>query len=218
MHAQNTHTHTHTPKNTASFWTRALTSGSQSKGCCSPVHNSTTDPLCSSCKFCSFSSGLRGVLCCFMKRRRRHGEAREHRSEATVCVSLLNLCVCMKAGIVCVCACACTCVWPSTVHANIKRVANKGSSVRDENIVQCYTPNEINCSDGHTYFHYSASLLQAAENWLVTTCGPAATLSWRRSLPSILLSFTRTRSFICLLTKLKCYLNRKLLLWSSFIH
>lgn len=28
----------------------------QSKGCCSPAYNSTTDPMCSSCKFCSFSS------------------------------------------------------------------------------------------------------------------------------------------------------------------
>lgn len=75
------------------------------------------------------------------------------------------------------CVCACTCVCPSTVHADIKRAANKGSLVWDENIVQCYRPNEIKCSDGHTYFHYSASLLQAGENWLITTCGPAATLS-----------------------------------------
>lgn len=104
MH-KHTNTHTQTPKNTASFWSHALTSGSQSKGCCSPVYNSTTDPQCSSCKFCSFSSGLRGVLCCFMKRRRRHGEAREQRSEATVCARPLNHCVCMKAGIVCACVC-----------------------------------------------------------------------------------------------------------------
>lgn len=136
IHAHiHSHIHTQTPKNTACFWSRALTSASLSKGCCLPVHNSTTDPLCSSCKFCSFSSGLRGVLCCSMKRRRRPREAREQRSEATVCLSPLNHCVCMKAGIVCVCVCACTCVSPSAVHANIKRAVNKGSLVWDENVV-----------------------------------------------------------------------------------
>lgn len=78
--------HTQSPKNPAGVGSHALTSGSQSKGCCSPVYNSTTDPLCPSCKFCSFSSGLRRVLCCFVKRRRRSSEAGEQWSEATVCV------------------------------------------------------------------------------------------------------------------------------------
>lgn len=106
--------HTQAPKNPAGFGSHALTSGSQSKGCCSPVYNSTTDSLCSSCKFCSFYSGLRRVLCCFVKRRRSR-EAREQRSEATVCVRLLNNCVCMKAGIVhvfllCMCVCVHACM------------------------------------------------------------------------------------------------------------
>lgn len=119
-HIQGTQTHvctntctqtcTQAPKNPAGFGSHALTSGSQSKGCCSPAYNSTTDPLCSSCKFCSFSSGLRRVLCCFVKRRRRSRGARGQRSETTVCVWPLNHCVCMKAGIVHVSLCVCACV------------------------------------------------------------------------------------------------------------
>lgn len=110
-HSQETQTHTHTQaqKNPAGFGSHALTSGSQSKGCCSPAYNSITDPLCSSCKFCSFSSGLRRVLCCSVKRRRRRrsGRARGQRSEATVCVGSLNHCVRMKAGSVRVHLCVC---------------------------------------------------------------------------------------------------------------
>lgn len=79
----------------------------------------------------------------------------------------------------CLCACVCThvCVRPSAAHVKIKRAANKGSLVWDENVAQRYRPNEINCSDGHTYFHYSASLRQAGENRLLAPCGPAAVLS-----------------------------------------
>lgn len=173
MHAK-THTDTHTqaPKKLRGFGSQALTSGFQSKGCCSPVYNSTTDPLCSSCKFCSFSSGLRGALCCFVKRRRRQGEAREQRSEATICVRTLNHCVCMKAGIVH--------VWRVTLNSaceHKKSSEDKEPLVWDENIVQCYRLDKINWSNGHTYFHYSALLRQAGENRLATTSGPVAMMS-----------------------------------------
>lgn len=71
----------------------------------------------------------------------------------------------------------CVCVRPSTVHVHIKRAENKGPIVRDENIDQCYRPNKINWSNGHTYFHYSASLLQPRKNRLTTTRSPEAKTS-----------------------------------------
>ncbi len=194
MHAQTlAHTRTQAPKNPAGFGRDALTSGSQSKGCCSPVYNSTTDPLCSSCKFCSFSSALRRALCCFVKRRRRRGE--EWRGKRTeewrhcLCETAKSLCLhegwdCACAPL-CACVCVCVCaraplcgVWPSTVHVCIKRAENKGPLVRDVNLDQCYRPNTINWSNGHTYFYYSASLLQPGKNRLATTSSPAATTSW----------------------------------------
>lgn len=175
-----TQSHTQAPKNPAGFGSHALTFGFQSKGCCSPVHNSTTDPLCSSCKFCSFSSGLRRVLCCFVKRSwRRREEWRGKRTEEwshSLCVTAKSLCLhegwdcaCVSLCVcVWVCTHACVCgVWPSTVHVRIKRAENKGPLVWDENIDQCYRPNKINWSNGHTYFHYSASLLQPRENKLL---------------------------------------------------
>lgn len=44
-----------------------------------------------------------------------------------------------------------------------KRAEHKGPSVTDENIERCYRANKINWSNGHTYFHHSAWLLQPEE-------------------------------------------------------
>lgn len=120
-------------------------------------------------------------------------KAGEQRSEATVCARLLNHCVGNEGRGLCVRPLLCACVraharvWCVTVHVHIKRAENKEPLVRDENIVQCYRPNKISCSNGHTYFHYSASLLQGGENRpRYYEEAPEATASWWRSLHCVL--------------------------------
>lgn len=66
------HTYTQAPKDPADFG--SLTSGSQSKERCSPAHNGTTDPLCSSCKFCSFSSGAQKSSALFCEKEEEEKE------------------------------------------------------------------------------------------------------------------------------------------------
>ena len=163
-------THTQPPKNPAGWGSHALTSGSQSKGCCSAAHKRTTDLLCSSCKFCSFSSGLRRGLCCFVKRKRRIREEwwakRTEEWSHSLCVTAKSLCLHEGWDCVCVSLCACVCVYvcDPLQYVRIKRAENKGPLVWDENIDPCNRPNKINWSNGHTYFHYSASLPQPGEN------------------------------------------------------
>lgn len=163
------------------------------------VHQHTTAPLIPSAPLVNFALSPRASEEPSVVSWKGGGgvEGQGQRSEATVCVRPLNHCVCMKAGIVRVSLCMCVCgVWPSTVHVRIKRAENKGPLVWDENIDQCYRPNKINWSNGHTYFHYSASLLQPGENRLATTNVPAAMTSWWRSLHSICFLFPRIHSFI----------------------
>lgn len=89
------------------------------KGVLLAAHNSTTDPLCSSCKFCSFSSGAQKSAALFCEKREEVEGGQENRG-----VKPLSVCDCEKSlslheGWNCVCAsvCVCECLWCVTLYS-----------------------------------------------------------------------------------------------------
>ena len=115
------HRHTHAPNDPAGFGSHALTSGSQSKGCCSAAYNGTTDPPCSSCKFCSFSSGAQksAMLFCERRRRRREEWRGKRTEEWSHCLCVRAKSLCLHEGWDCACVSPCVCMraWCVTLYS-----------------------------------------------------------------------------------------------------